>query len=350
MWRDDNNNISNNPNVSEMATWVDHPSVQGAGSDAASSPSATVKEHIEALQIILNIASERDVSLQMEACKQIVQWDDFKAYFRDIPIGRREAVLHTQFKREVQVYKDHSDIKHRKYMTTDTILEMALRRTPTNNVLEMFVRSSKSYKLSKEIFDQMNTITLENEEWLDIRFLFDDNPSLLSNPPLLNQVCTIRHTWREDTFLSVAARRDPPVSMIKKLISYAPGAISMRDTPLYDWMPFVYALAYNAIPEVVEALIPPSETLETSSVLITKDVYNLTPLHWSLFYGTPAEAVKSLVDADASKESLLIEDAQGKKPFEVAISESPDMAIVEVLLPTIHLQKKLRRNLSYKEF
>ncbi len=365
-----------------------------------------VSTHVEKLRDILEKgACEREVSTKMEKVQKFVNWGDFldvlfllgsdnpntntnsgidfdyKYSYKYNSFGSSSAtetetnmtrlnqvqvvqVLHSPLTRNVQVYMDESDQFHREYTThNDTILQMALRRSPPNNVLDFFSEVSESYRRSRRLFELINTITIEDEEWIDvdgtlkeiekeqqmkIQSMMEDTHTntdtdtdadheqrRLKAQAFMKEICEIRHSWREDTLLSVATRRDPPLHIIQKLLSYAPETIHFRDTPRYDWMPFVYSLAYNAIPDVVEALIPNGEIRVETNVLIEKDVYDLTPLHWSLYYGAPVAVVKTLVDADISdgKKSLHVRNNKGEKPFEKAITASTDMAIVKELLP-----------------
>ncbi len=361
--------------------------------------------HVEKLKDILEKGSERDVSTKMEKVQKFVNWGDFldvlitllgsdntninsgvdfdykynhkyntfgSATETDTNMTRLNQVqvvqvLHSPLTRNVQVYIDKSDQFHREYTThNDTILQMALRRSPPNNVLDFFSEVSESYRCSKRLFELINTIHLEDKFWIDvdatlkeiekeqqmkIKSMVEDTNTdadadtdtdadheqqrRLKAQAFMKEICEIRHSWREDTLLSVATRRDPPLHIIQKLLSYAPETIHFCDTPRYDWMPFQYSIAYNGKPEVVEALIPNDEIRAETNVLIEKDVYNLTPLLWSLYYGAPVAVVKTLVDADISdgKKSLHVRNNKGEKPFENAITASTDMAIVEILLP-----------------
>ena len=326
-------------------------------------------EHIKNLKDILETgASDRDVSTKMEKVQKSVKWDSFMDIFGSIDGSkdycyndiadnngsdrtsvrsktntrnlRLNKVLHSPMIRNVQVYKDNSETEHRDYTThNDTILQMALRRSPPKNVLDFFSEVSESYRRSRHLFELIDTITLEDEEWIDIeatlKKIEKEQGDEKKFKALMKEICEIRHSWREDTLVSIATRRDPPLYIIKKLLSYAPETIHFRDTPRYDWMPFVYSLAYNAIPDVVKVLIPNVEIRKETNVLISKDVYDLTPLQWSLYYGAPVAVVKTLVDADISegKKSLHIRNSKEERPFEKAITASTDMAIVKELLP-----------------
>jgi len=292
---------------------------------------STIEGHIQKLkQILLEGGSDRDITKKLENIP--VKWDVFANKLQSIEQRNQLQVISEKFERDVQVYKDGSDALHSQYKCDDSILLMATRRTPSKEVVKILSHISKEYRSSKEIFEVITNISIENEEWLEVHKKLD---KIDSDEEFMRKVCLVRHTWREDNLLSVTARRDAPLGIVKRLLKYAPETITVKDTPAYNWIPLVYSLAYNAIPEVIKELTPNHEFLSETGLLFNKDVYDLTPLHWALFYGATSEVIKHLVDADKSKpkKSLLVKNSKGKRPLDVAITETSEMKIIEAVLP-----------------
>lgn len=285
---------------------------------------------------------EQIITVQ-EGATNSVDWDRFLADL--CPDGRDDetkcAILEHPIERTVYVKKDSSTADHRTYTIHDTILLKALRRSPPEYVLHELAMISPSYRISKEIYNLILPMTMADDEWTDIkRILYRLNVSKsygLTDPQIKN-VFRIRHGWREDTLLMISSRRDPPLKIVQELLKACRDSIAIVDTALYDWIPMIYAIAYGAKSEVTEAMIPTKDdfqslkALQEFNFLECVDVYNRTPLHWTVFYDATLETVNALKDLSPSH-ALDMRDNLNKRPFELAISEGTSMEIVEALLP-----------------
>lgn len=300
---------------------------------------------------------------------RLVDWEQFLDDINKVNfIDSRRELLEQPFERRVTVHKDQpypdhglNDV-HRTYIIEDTILQKALRRSPPENVLKMLAINSPTYRISKELYDIIDGMSIEDDDWYDVkRYLYRlciAKVYGLTNQQIQN-VFRIRHGWREDTLLMLAARRDPPLKVVKIMVEMCRESIAIVDTPLYDWIPFIYAIAYGAKYDVVNILIPTKQdfdrinSLREFNFLENVDVYNRTPLHWTIFYGASFETVRAVKEHTADQ-ALDVRDDLNKRPFELAISEGASIKIVEKLLPPsipdfMTVEMNIVRSLIYKD-
>jgi hypothetical protein len=158
----------------------------------------------------------------------------------------------------------------------------------------------------------------------------------------------------------LAARRDPPaLKVVKIMVEMCRESIAIVDIPLYDWIPFIYAIAYGAKYDVMNILIPTKQDFDRINLLRelnfleNADVYNRTPLHWTIFYGVSFETVRA-VEEHTADQALDVRDDLNKHPFEFAISEGASIKIVEKLLPPsipdfMTVKMNIVRSLIYKD-
>jgi len=277
-----------------------------------------------------------------------VKWDLFLSDLNKVESDdAKRAILEQPFERLVNVNKDQPNAdksknkKHRSYLIEDTILQCALRRCPPKEVLDELKRLSPTYRHSKELYDLIDKVPMDDDEWTEIkrilyRLCFSASCDLSETE--VKNVFTIRHGWREDTLLMLSARRNPPLKVIDAMLKKCHECIAIVDTALYDWIPVIYAIAYGASHEVIVAMIPDENDcqnllpLKEFNFLENFDVYNRTPLHWTVFYGASVETVIALRKKTFS-EALNKKDDLNKRPFEMAINEGTSMEVVEALLP-----------------
>jgi len=279
---------------------------------------------------------------------QLVEWDLFLSDLDNVENeAAQRAILEEPLERSVVVHKDkpnedksENDL-HRSYNIKDTIIEKALRRCPPAPVLEELTKLSVTYRYSKKLYDLIDQVPMDDEEWTEIkRHLYRLCISKIYglSEKEIKRVFCIRHGWREDTLLMLVARRNPPLKVVDIMLKICRESIAIVDTPLYDWIPVIYAIAYGASHEVISAMIPDNDDFATLqplkefNFLEDVDVYNRTPLHWTVFYGAKMETVIALRENSLS-EALDKRDDLNKKPFEMAINEGTSMDIVEALLP-----------------
>lgn len=269
-------------------------------------------------------------------------WDSFLEDFSRVPgDSAKRKILEYQFERVVTVYKDGSALMHRTYAITDTLMQMALRRQPPKRILDIFALYSPIYKYSRELYDLIDPILISDDEWTDVkrclyRLCISKDHTLTDDE--IEQVFRMRHGWREDTVLMLCTRRDPPLKVVEAMLDACRESIAIVDTRLYDWIPFIYAIAYSANEAVIEALIPSEEdfdsfdSLKEHNFLQKVDIYCRSPLHWSIFYGSSTETVMSVIK-NSPPDALEQRDSFGNRPFELAITVGTSMKIVEMLLP-----------------
>jgi len=277
-----------------------------------------------------------------------VKWEFFLSELNKVGSDEaKRAILEQPLERAVNVNKDKPDEDkskndaHRSYAIEDTILQFALRRCPTEEVLKELERLSPTYRYSKQLYDLIDNVPMDDEEWTEIkRLLYKlciSKICSLSEAEIKN-VFRIRHGWREDTLLMLSARRNPPLKVIETMLKECRECIAIVDTALYDWIPVIYAIAYGASHEAIVAMIPDEDDfqnlhpLKEFNFLESGDVYNRTPLHWTVFYGASIDTVISLRQKTFS-EALNKKDDLNKRPFEMAINEGTSMEVVEALLP-----------------
>ncbi len=304
------------------------------------------------------LASSRE-----EKCR-LVDWELFIDDLNRVEdASHKRSILEEPIERIVQVRKDKDRNEiHRVYHIKDTILEKALRRSPPPNVIKELEMISPTYRVSKQIYDAIQSMTMDDDEWTETKRLLYRLSVIevygLSDNEIKN-VFRIRHGWREDTLLMMATRRDPPLKVVAELLKGCRESISIVDTPLYDWIPMNYAIAYDAKPEVTAALIPSQEDfnaqkpLQEHNFLEQVDVYNKTPLHWTVFYNAPLATIIALKERSPSS-AFEKNDDFGMKPFEMAIKEGSRMEIVEALLPDSipdfeYVEMGIFRSLIYKK-
>jgi hypothetical protein len=304
------------------------------------------------IKMLANIISKRleehcsddDIvtSSSREEKSRMVDWELFLEDLKRVEDNtHKRSMLEQPIERTVQVKKDKDKENHRLYQIEDTILQKALRRSPPPNVLKELEMISPTYRISKQIYDLINAMTMGDDEWTEIkRILYRLTVSKiygLTDAETKN-VFRIRHGWREDTLLMISARRDPPLKVVRELLKGCRESIAIVDTALYDWIPLIYAIAYGAKPDVTKAMIPLKEDfdslapLQEHNFLEEVDVYNRTPLHWTVFYDAPLATIIALKEKTPSR-ALDTEDDLDMRPFELAISEGAAMEIVEALLP-----------------
>eukprot|EP00979_Chaetoceros_neogracilis_P003886 scaffold672_cov214-Chaetoceros_neogracile.AAC.2 len=288
------------------------------------------------------VASDRNENLKS------VDWDLFLSDLNKAASqNEKRAILEQPLDRKVNVKKDQpsegksQNAAHRSYNIEDTLLQSALRRCPPEEVLNELTQLSPAYLYSKQLYDIINTISMDDDEWTEIKRLVYrlciSKIYSLSEEEIKN-VFRIRHGWREDTLLMLAARRNPPLKIIEAMLTACRECIAIVDTALYDWIPVIYAIAYGASHDVIAAMIPDEDdfaslqSLKEYNFLEWADVYNRTPLHWTVFYGASIETVIFLKDKTSSK-ALDMRDDHDKRPFEMAINEGTSMDVVEALLP-----------------
>ena len=293
--------------------------------------------------------SDRDIlAPDREEKFQLVEWDLFLSDLDKVENeAAQRAILEESFKRTVVAHKDQPNADkamnhvHRSYNITDTIIEKALRRSPPDSVLERLTKLSVTYRYSKILYDLIDQVPMDDEEWTDIkRHLYRLCISKINglSETEIKRVFCIRHGWREDTLLMLTARRNPPLKVVGIMLTICRESIAIVDTPVYDWIPVIYAIAYGASHEVICAMIPNEndfanlQPLKEFNFLEDVDVYNRTPLHWTVFYGAKIETVLALRE-NSLAEALDKRDDLNKKPFEMAINEGTSMDIVEALLP-----------------
>ena len=187
----------------------------------------------------------------------------------------------------------------------------------------------------------IDNIPLGDTDWINVKQCYykmrkgkDYNGYALTKEEV-RQVFLLRHGWREDILLMLSSRRRPPLRIIEHLLRECPESKSLIDTPLYDWIPMIYAIAYNASPEVVKALTPSEYEVKLTDFeyLTSLDVYDRTPLHWAVFYGASLHSVKAIAKASGFA-ALNTKDGNGDRVFETAIKEGASMEIIKELVPS----------------
>jgi len=291
---------------------------------------------------LLQQCEDERIPRDQERASSLIDWVQFVKDLSSIgDINAQRKALELKFERKVTAYKDGSNFKtfHREHIIEDSLLQQALRRSPPGHVLENFSQISPTYKVSRMMHDLINNISFNDEDWTDVKRVYynmrksEEAGGYNLNEEEIRTVLCLRHGWREDTILMISSRRRPPVRFVRLLLKQCPEIISIVDTPLYDWIPLIYAIAYNASPEVQEALIPSSKYQGKFNFLTTLDVYDRTPLHWTVFYGASVESVRSIAKASGDN-AFNCRDGDQNRAFELAITEGACMEVVKALIPS----------------
>jgi len=288
---------------------------------------------------LLKQCGDERIPIDKKLASKKINWDQFEESLKSIGSVRdQKKALELKFERTVKVYKDDSENFHREYVIKDSILQQVLRRSPPDDILNKLTEISLIYSVSKSMYDIIDEIPLEDTDWNDVKRQYyymrkkkQANGCALSEEEV-QEVFLLRHGWREDTILMLSSRRRPPLRFVQHLLEECPESISLIDTPLYDWIPMIYAIAYNASPEVITALIPSSNQLRDFEYLTSLDVYDRTPLHWAVYYGASLESVIAITKASGD-DALKRRDGKKNLVFETAIKEGASMDIVKVLIP-----------------
>ena len=230
---------------------------------------------------------------------------------------------------------------HRQYEANDCLLDNILRLNPREDVLKRLADIFPIYKASKELFDIVQKTTLVDDNWHAFKDAFEKFKSAEGyglNADEMKRVFLFRHTYREDTILSLCARKNPPFEVIEMILDVGRESVCVVDCNEWDWIPMQYAIAYHARPDVVKALIPtpgdrdfsqcssyhicaPHSSGQTNPVdLIFEEVdyHGRNPLHWAAYYHAPLETVDALKNACSdTKKVLFTKDHCGHEPYKV---------------------------------
>ena len=162
------------------------------------------------IKMLANIISKRleehcsddDIvtSSSREEKSRMVDWELFLEDLKRVEDNtHKRSMLEQPIERTVQVKKDKDKENHRLYQIEDTILQKALRRSPPPNVLKVLEMISPTYRISKQIYDLINAMTMGDDEWTEIkRILYRLTVSKiygLTDAETKN-VFRIRHGWR----------------------------------------------------------------------------------------------------------------------------------------------------------
>ncbi len=281
-------------------------------------------------------------------------WNRIKEELNDNDIEQSRRVLNFEFDRIVEVIKDipppgssegrHE--KHRTYKACDTLLDMLLRHNPPESVLDLLAKILPEYYASRKLFRIVKETHLADDNWDFFMMKFNKLSRKKTekgyglDTDQIYRVFLIRHTWREDTILSLCARRNPPLRVIQSISNACRDSVCVVDCRKWDWIPIQYAIAHHARPEVIEALIPTQNDRtitdrpycgyhycasydhssgersfhDNRDVLFRPDYHYRTPLHWAAYYDAPLETIQILRNA-CSEDILLIEDHCGHEPY-----------------------------------
>ncbi len=293
--------------------------------------------------------------------RNMATWNRIKEELKE---DNAHDILNYEFERIVTVFKDilPSGVKqgghdiHRKYKARDTLLDMLLRHNPPYTVLTRLATILPVYEASRELFRIVEKTHLADDSWDEFMMKFNELTKEKTakgyglDTDQMHRVFLIRHTWREDTILSLCARRNPPLRVIDSISNACRVSVCIVDCRKWDWIPMQYAIAYHARPEVVEALIPTEEDRDsliryrhhsgyhyctsyddsceessvkydlgisvddTRDILFKPDYHYRTPLHWAAYYDAPLETIQSLKNA-CSQDVLHVKDHCGHEPY-----------------------------------
>ena len=321
---------------------------------------STAKEIEDSLKGISNLLKEAKIENFFSSAKEIEnklsskdqkllkkKWKDVKNKISGMinePESQKEffrSVLEHETDRDVQMKNRHG-VVHRQYTPKDSLLHKFLRLNPTEDVLKCLAETSPMYKASKELFQIVEKTNLVDDNWNAFKEEFNKLDKEVSaggyglNDDEKKKVFLVRHTCREDTILSLCARRNPILEAIEMILGVGRESVCVMDCERWGWIPMQYAIAHHARPDVVQALIPKPEDSEYSQysgyhicafhnngqtnpcdlIFEEVDYHGRNPLHWAAYYDAPLETIEALKNACFNK-VLLEKDHCGHEPYKV---------------------------------
>jgi len=285
------------------------------------------------------------------------QWKDFSEMLDKLSDDSNPLFFLDEFERKVVVYDDHyPDREFHEFSHNDTYLNIILRNSPPDSLLENIERILPVYKASRRLYKIAQNTDPYDFRW--IKFVNEFNKLELRggddgyglNREQIRQVFTIRHCERkaqneegspptELTILMESLERNPPAAIIAEMLKVCREAASIPHIKTGK-IPISTAIVHQARTEVITKLILDEKerknfvARQNYDYFTNVDHHGRNLLHCAAYFNASRQCIKALRNVcctEGVNDMLCETDNQNRVPYEVAIWQGRPMDYIESL-------------------